>query len=442
MKRKIPMLCRKKVIIFLSFFILIFSYRLGSCIPKHKNYNIILITLDALRADHLNCYGYKRGTSPFISEFAKDAFIYQRVIAQSGSTMPSLATVFTSMYAYADCALNERDALGKSYTTIAEFLKKIGYKTYAIVGHGYVKKIFGLARGFDYYDDNFDKWRNADEMTTLAIKFLKEGKSHKKFFLWLHYRQPHWPYDPPLKYREMFYQKKPFNGENQSDVYTIFGKKMTLSKKVISELGDLYDANIRFADDALRGLFEYSRESGLLKNTIIIITADHGESLGEHNIFDHNELYYGILRVPLIIRIPEIKGRVVENPVALIDIFPTICELLGYKNAPMLKRFRGKSVFSETKLQQDLYSEYNNRFSLIVDNFRLFQDANNSYVLYNIADDPYEVDNLVSKESQRFDIMKQRMNSLLEHAKSRSYTGKPSLDERTKQNLKSLGYVQ
>jgi len=198
--------------------------------------------------------------------------------------------------------------------------------------------------------------------------------------------------------------------------------------------GDGYDASNKISTLA--------RPSSILKNTIIIITADHGESLGEHNIFDHNELYYGILRAPLIIRIPKIKGRVVENPVALIDIFPTICELLGYKNIPMLKQFRGKSVFSETKLQQDLYSEYNNRFSLIVDNFRLFQNANNSYALYNIADDPYELDNLVSKESQRFDIMKQRMNSLLEHAKSRSYMGRPSLDERTKQNLKSLGYVQ
>lgn len=436
------MLCRKKVIIFLSFFILIFSYGSVSYISKHKNCNIILITLDALRADHLNCYGYKRETSPFISEFAKDTFIYQRVIAQCGSTHFSLASMFTSMYTFADCALNERSALGKSYITIAEFLKKIGYKTYAIVGNEYVKKKFGFARGFDYYDDNFDGWRNADELTTLAIKLLKEDKSHKKFFLWLHYREPHSPYEPPLKYRKMFYNKEPFKGENKSDIYTIYGRKMILSKKEISELGDLYDANIRFADGALRELFEYLKKSGLLKNTIIIITADHGESLGEHNIFDHNELYYGILRVPLIISIPEIKGKVVENPMALIDIFPTICELLGYKNAPMLKRFRGKSVFSETKLQQDLYSEYDNRFSLIVDNFRLFQDANNSYALYNIADDPYEMDNLVSKENQRLNIMKQKMSSLLEHAKSRSCTAKPSLDEKTKQNLKSLGYVQ
>lgn len=436
------MLSRNKIIIFLSFFILIFSYGLTSYISKHKNYNIVLITFDALRADHLNCYGYKRETSPFLSEFAKDAFIYIRAIAQSGSTVPSLSSMFTSMYPYADCALNRKYVLGKSYITLAEFLKKIGYKTYAIVGHEYVKKIFGLARGFDYYDDNFNKWRNANELTTLAIKFLKEDKSHKKFFLWVHYREPHAPYYPPLKYREMFYNKEPFKGENKSDIYIIFGRPKTLNKKEIYQLVDLYDANIRFADDNLRELFEYFKESGLLKNTIIIITADHGESLGEHNIFDHSQLYYGILRVPLIISIPEFKGRVVEDPVALVNIFPTICELIGYKNAPMLKRFRGKSVFAETKLQQDLYSEYHNRFSLIVDNFRLFQDANNSYALYNISDDPYEMDNLASKESQRLNIMKEKMSSLSEHAKSCSYTGKPSLDERTRQNLESLGYAQ
>jgi arylsulfatase A-like enzyme len=432
----------KILLMFLIFVGLICFLTLVRHLKKTPRPNIILITLDALRADHLKCYGYIKETSPFISEFAKDAFLFERAIAQSASTVPSVASMLTSQYPYTNCLVTASYHFRESQITIAEFLKNKGYETYAVVGNMHVSRAFGFNRGFNYFDDNFIKIRNADELTSSAIQLLKARKNIKNFFLWLHYREPHSPYHPPIKYEEMFFKKELSHERNKLDVYTLQGKKSYLSKAKVSELGNLYDANIRFVDDNLRELFEYLKQGGLLSNSIIIITADHGESLGEHNIFDHNELYYGILRVPLIIKIPKIKGVCNRYPVVLLDIFPTILELLGYKKDPILKTLQGKSVFCKRGPQEELFSEYSDRHSLIIDNFRLFLNAKGEYRLYDINKDPLEFDNLVLVKKKEFNFLKDKMNIFLKPSQCKYIDIEPILDERTKTNLKSLGYVQ
>jgi arylsulfatase len=326
--------------------------------------------------------------------------------------------------------------------TIAEFLRAKGYETYAIVGHTYVSRKFRFDRGFGHYDDNAGQISTADELTKVAIQLLKKKRNNKQFFLWLHYREPHSPYAPPLKYIQIFSKNGPINEENTLETYTIYGTKLRLSKENIRNLINLYDANIRFVDDNLRELFAYLKQSDLLRKSIIIITADHGESLGEHNIFDHNELYYNILRVPLIIRIPNVRGNHICYPVALVDIFPTISELVGEKYISKLKQFRGESVFHNEKLHRELFSEYSDRTSLIFDNFRLFRNAKGEYELYDINSDPAELDNLVSKDQSTLHLLKQKMNSFLQFSKCPAATDKFLLDTDTQESLKSLGYIQ
>lgn len=351
-----------------------------------------------------------------------------------------MASMFTSQYPYSNCVVT--DSFGKSHVTMAEFLKNKGYETYAIVGHTYVSRKFGFSRGFNYFDDNFIKWRNADEMTKRAVGLLKARKNNKKFFLWLHYREPHSPYRNTSKYIKMFSQEKLAYEKDEIGVYTINGKKLNLSKTEVSRLVTAYDGNIRFLDDNLKELFKYLEKSGLLLNSIIIITADHGESLGEHNIFDHNELYYGILRVPLIIKLPKLGRGINRYPVVSLDIFPTVVELLGYKNDRILRTFQGKSVFGKRRLQEELFSEYDNRHSLIIDNLRLFSNVNGRYEMYDINKDPLELNNLASVEGNEFSFLKLKMNNFPKSSKCKNVNIKSILDEETKSSLKSLGYIQ
>jgi len=404
--------------------------------------NIILITFDALRADHLNCYGYQKETAPFINEFAKDAFLFKRAVAQSGTTLPSLSSVFTSKYPYSDCEVTKAFTVSESYMTLPVFLQSKGYETFAVVGHTYVNRIFGFARGFDRFDDNFNGFRNAEEMTRGAVQLLRERSKKKSFFLWLHYKEPHAPYAPPERYLQMFRREWPLAGDGEWALYSSQGKKRYLSERRIQELIDSYDANIRYADDQLKDLFEYLKQNGLLKNSIIIITADHGESLGEHRIFGHNELYYGILRVPLLMKVPGIRGRVIQYPVASLDLFPTIMELLGYKNSPLLEQLRGKDLLGEHKEPRELFSEYDNRASLIFGDFRLFHKAKEKYELYNISRDENESDNLISSEEKAFSFLKQKMDLHSKVPACPADTDKLLLDQNTKENLESLGYAQ
>lgn len=422
-----------------SFVILIVALFFLLSLKKNIEPNVILITFDALRADHIGCYGYKKETTPFLDLFSKNGFTFTNVIAQSASTVPSIASLFTSKYPYSDCVIDSSYSLGNNNITIVEFLKKKGYETYGIVGHYYVAKKFGFFRGFNYFNDNFYAFRNADEMQRLAIELLKKIKKNKKFFLWLHFHEPHSPYRSLAQYRKIF--SETFSGQDTEKIYTIYGNKLLLSNKQIHELIIAYDANIRFMDDNLRILFKFLKKHDLIRKSIIIITADHGESLGEHNIFDHNELYYGIIHVPLIIKAPYSKGGVISYPVSLIDIFPTVLDLLGYKEEALKLNLRGRNLFLNRKIDEIQFSEYPNKKSIIKDNFRIFLNESN-FGLYNIKDDPVESNNLVSIEKEKFEFLKKGLDNFIK--KKEPCTEKPRviLNEEDKEKLKSLGYVQ
>lgn len=407
---------------------------------KPRNLNVILITLDALRSDHLGCYGYQRNTSPFLDLFSKNAFIFSDVISQSASTVPSMSSLFTSKYPYTDSLLDFSYALRDKHITVAEFLREKEYNTIAIVGHYYLAKKYGFHRGFNYFDDNFYALRTADEMQELAVSLLKKIDKNKKFFLWMHFREPHSPYTPPDKYKELFFE--PFAGQDGDKICTIYGQRRLLSSKEIHELIIAYDANIRFVDDNLRSLFEYLGRENLIKKSIIIITADHGESLGEHNIFDHNELYYGILHIPLIIKIPYTKSGIITYPVSVLDIFPTILDLLNYKDSALKLDLKGKSIFLKRDKNEIQFSEYPSRYSIIENNWRLFLNKDGNYELYNIKTDPQELNNLISIEKEQFALLKQKLDEYLRRSSYQNKPTKPILDSQSEEKLKALGYVQ
>jgi arylsulfatase len=332
---------------------------------SNKNYkcskcNVILITADALRADHIGFYGYSKNTTPFLDELAKESLVYLNAISQAGTTIESVSSLFMSKFPYID-RISEKDK------SLSELLKKNGYYTKAIVGHARVKSIFGFSKGFDEFDDNFEFTRNASEMTSLAINWIK-GNNKRPFFLWLHYREPHAPYTPPKEYFDMFYE--PFIGNVEYHNYTIYGRRMDVSNEEIHNLSIAYDGNIRFLDDNLRILFKFLNNSGLLNNTLIIFTADYGESLGEHFIFDHNDLYYNIIHVPLILKHPYLGHKLINEPTALVDIFPTVLDVLDIKYN---QNIRGESLFSSKLENRLLFAGYKNYYTLIRDEWKLMR---------------------------------------------------------------------
>jgi len=290
--------------------------------------NFLLIGIDTLRADHLSCYGYVRKTSPRIDELAREGIIFTRAYANGIPTHPSWTTILTGVHPLRHKVVTHMGnvKLSKSIPMIQEILRRQGYVTGAVDNMflKYGSFYAWFTRGFDIYSHpggvpapEAGLKVQAKDVTEYSIKLISELiKMNKPFFAFLHYWDPHGPYKPPVPFNTLFWK----NEAPQSD---------ELLDYVISQ----YDGEIAYADSMIGKLLDFLEEQGLLDNTVVIITSDHGENLMQHgNYLGHKGLYDNITRVPLIIRFPEAKVRgKVDDLVQHVDIAPTILELAGVK---------------------------------------------------------------------------------------------------------------
>jgi arylsulfatase A-like enzyme len=317
-------------VIFICFLIRQFSF-------ADAEENVILITADTLRADHLSCYGYTLLTSPNIDNFSRESFLFSSARTPIPTTSPAHASIMTSLYPHNHKVLVNLAPMNKEIKTLAEILQENGYKTAAIVSAWPLRSgATGLEKGFDYYNDAFtDSYRAiqaeqlADETTNKAINWLSRNKN-KKFFLWIHYFDPHYPYREHNKLSNL-----PVELKKKSDK-----KRMRKIEKIIYK----YDREIAFMDFHIGRLFSALQEWNLNCKTIVILTADHGESLGEHNYTGHGKyLYEPSLHVPLIIRHPTINAqqKIINDNVSLLDIMPTVLDFLNISSNLTLS---GKSL--------------------------------------------------------------------------------------------------
>src|SRR6266481_5098114 len=288
----------------------------GAQTPEKSAPNVVLITIDTLRADHLGCYGYQQIKTPNIDSLAAEGARFARAFTVVPVTLPSHTAMLTGTYPMLsgmhDFSANK---LGPQQTTLASVLKQAGYVTGAVVASAVLDSRFGLNQGFDFYFDHFDFSRleeaNLDEMerpgnvvADQALDWLGKN-SQKKFFLWMHLYDPHYPYRPPEPYSRE-YASQPYDGE------------------------------IAFADEQVGRLLRFLKDKGLYQNTVIVLSGDHGESLGEHGEKTHGFfIYNATMHVPLIIRLPENRlpnaaaRTVVADPVSLVDLMPTILGAVG-----------------------------------------------------------------------------------------------------------------
>jgi arylsulfatase A-like enzyme len=321
------------------------SVLLPSCPGRFESAHedIILIVVDTLRADHLGVYGYDRGTSPRLDRLARGATVFEAAWSAAPWTLPSVMSMMTSRYPSSHRVENDGLRLGADVPTLAETLKRAGYSTGGFVSHVYVSATFGFDRGFGTFDDfgvSKPGYRleagmepKADRVTDAALAWL--GRQERKpVFLFAHYFDPHWPYDPPERIRALYPDdyRGPLDATYDSISKFQDGRK-PLPDDYRRFLIDRYDGEIRFVDEQVGRLLDGVVASGR-GGAWIVVTADHGEEIKDHGSMGHGRrLYEEVVRVPLIVGRPSppaaATARRVDVPVSGIDLFPTIAGLAG-----------------------------------------------------------------------------------------------------------------
>jgi arylsulfatase A-like enzyme len=325
--------------------------------PRQKPaLSFVVITVDSLRADHLASYGYRRRTAPRIEALAREGFVFDSAFSQAPWTKPSVASLFTSVYIAVHDVLYTKRVAGESarssvlspkFLTLAEALHSHGFATGGFGHKMHLRPEFGFAQGFDGYDMDKD---HADEVTLAAVKWLRHDDPDR-FFLYMHYDDTHYPYDPPMASRT-FTTHEP-RMRLTGDVRKAFrAKKVTLTAADIEEQVDLYDDAILYTDAYIGRLLDSIRDMGY-GNLLVVLIGDHGEEFLDHGDITHDQsLYDELVHVPLIVGgsgLPTAaRGRRYPGPAQLIDIMPTILDVAGLPRPPGLQGRSLKNALAGT----------------------------------------------------------------------------------------------
>ena len=359
---------------------------LAGCARQAQRPNVLLVTIDTLRADHVGCYGYGRDTTPNLDALAAEELRFTRAGSPRAKTTPAMASLMTGAYPHEHGVRDLASPLAPDVPLLAEAMRRAGYRTGAIVGNWVLgQSRAGLARGFDLWSEwlpdvvgvppHDAPQRGARSLTDGALvalglaqppdepgfeprRALTQGQ--RPWFLWLHYMDPHGAYDPPADARVFSHaqvERLPVYVESElprtqpphpprvADYNVPAEARLPDGGVDVGVVRDLYDGEIRYADRELGRLLDALRAAGLLDRTLVVVTADHGESLGEHRYwFEHGMYpYENTCRVPLVVRTPRAPGApptvgVREGEVSLVDLAPT---LLDWLDVPPLARGAG-----------------------------------------------------------------------------------------------------
>ena len=326
--------------------------------PAPQRPNLLLVSIDTLRADRLGCYGHDRPTSPTLDALAANGALFTQAASTSSWTLPAHMSMFTSLYP-AFHKLERGGRLGTSRlddheATLAELLHAAGYATAGFVAHPFLSGSWGFDRGFELYRRYETR---ADVQTARARLWLEwhafhaaQGLAPAPFFLFVHYIDPHETYDPPGPYAELFTSGYAGSLRPTDHLVTLFQDRPFENQADRRYVQGLYDGEIRFVDDNLSGLLDGLRALGQEGHTVVAVTSDHGEEFHEHDSTGHKQtLYEEQLRVPLIVAQPGriAAGQRIERPVSLVDLGPTLLELVG---APPRAHAQGRSLVPDLSL--------------------------------------------------------------------------------------------
>ena len=324
---------------------------------KDTRPNIVLITIDTLRADHLACYGYTKPTSPRIDAFAGEAVLFEHACCQSSQTLPSHASILIGTNPRSHKVISHESFVDENITTLAEVLKRYGYKTAAFISSHALDSKYGLDQGFDTYWEvhkqftvpqrQLQKVQEKSATTDAVLDWLGRAAG-SEFFLWVHWFDPHRPYDPPPRYLREFAGGYAGTATSDADfIMKVWRERIELTPEDVDHLNGRYDGEVAFTDAQVGRVLEDLAARGLLDNTIVVITADHGEILYEHEYYFGHDigLYDQCIMIPLIMHVPghSRPGIRLSPLVQSLDIMPTLLEVLGIRTPEYLE---GKSLLS------------------------------------------------------------------------------------------------
>lgn len=299
-----------------------------ACGPAEPR-NLLLVSLDTVRPDHLPAYGYGRETAPATAALARRGAVFDAAFTQEANTAPSHASLFTGRYPHEHGCVTNRHRLDAGESTLAEVLYAAGFRTGAFVsGYPMRAALTGLHRGFEVYDDDFEGLRRDGRVTTeRALRWLEEGGRERPYFLFLHLYDPHGPYRPPEGYEGLFRSEEPGPRLESIPRYQRLRDAGGTLRVHLNEYKDRYDAMIRYADDQVARVLDAVD----LDETLVVLLSDHGETLGErHHRLDHGgQLFDEQMRIPLVMAGPGIPARRIDAMVETVDLRPGLLELLG-----------------------------------------------------------------------------------------------------------------
>ncbi len=403
--------------------------------PAIPSPSVLLITIDTLRADHVGCYGYARVETPAIDGLAAQGVRFENAYAQAPITLPSHAAILTGTYPMFNGVRDfTSPGLPVNIPTLAEMLRRRGYRTAAFVSSYALNSMWGLNRGFDVYDDDlglepgrsndlFLVERRGDRTVDRLLTWLNQQGS-APFFVWLHLYDPHSPYRPPEPYLSR-YASHPYDGE------------------------------IAFDDAQVARVFTRLKETHRFDAMAVLLLSDHGESLGEHGEDEHGFfIYNATLRVPLILKLPgnSTRAKMTERPVGAVDVAPTIAQLCRVP-AIDTRSFQGRSLlttFSSTSSSEDesVYAEsYYSRDSFGWHELRGLLNSRFAYIdapraeLYDLQNDPGERHNLATSDASLAASLREKLEEVERRYAGHSASVPTPADPETVERLRSLGYV-
>ena len=315
-----------------------------SCARSSPPFDVVLVSWDTTRRDHLSAYGYERPTTPVFDALAERGALFTQATAQMTITNPSHATMFTGLYPHTHGVGENTRELPDELVSVTELLAEQGYQTGGFVsGHPLKPEITGIDQGFQTYDGDLERRRDGRDTLDRALEWLRGVDRERPFFLFVHFYDAHGPFRPPERYLEMFRSTEP---GRQLEFVPQYQKVRDENREVIRDLAayvDRYDALLRYQDDLLGDLIDALD----LERTLIVISSDHGETLGDRasplNLNHGTSVFEEQVAVPLLIYTPGGPAGVFDRPVESVDLAPTLVDLLDLET-PEGHRFEGDSM--------------------------------------------------------------------------------------------------
>lgn len=448
----------------------------SGCVSEELRFpqaNVVLITIDTLRADHLGAWGHPADTSPNLDRLASRGVRFAKAISPSSWTLPAHASILTGLHPIEHGVQSPTMALPPSAPTLATILDAKGYDTFGAVSHTYLGSRWGFDRGFDRFDETAANASVhspvAESVVSSALQWF-EGRADKStpFFAWLHIFDPHWDYSPSPPFDQRF---DPNYSGSMSGAYSSLrpfiralrppgSADPPLSARDLQHLEALYDGEIAYADHQLGRLFHRLESLKALDNTIVVVASDHGEEFMEHGSLEGHQwtLFEEVVHVPFLLRLPSDKaaGKTVTQPVSTVHITPTVLELLGIEGdqngltsliteespaqepAPILLDLVSNPPDPRGK-RSTLHTQ-----ALRTETWKLVRDSRGSVALYSKPEIGNETENLAAKEPEllrRLTAELDRQTAALKRLPDAG-TQRMSISEATKRRLESLGYAE